>query len=79
MYVEEALAAHFGDLLTYVKKAEHAAKAQDLPEGQLAPGFGAAAAEPIIKGFAARWTSSLEALHRCVLQRRSLQSQDRPN
>ena len=66
MYVEEALSAHFGPLLAYVRKAEHAAKARGLPEGQLPPGFGAAAAAPVIKDFAARWTAAIEALHRCA-------------
>ena len=65
MYVEEVLGAHFGPLLAYVRKAEHAAKARGLPEGQLPPGFGAAAAEPVIKDFAARWTTAIEALQRC--------------
>ncbi len=64
LYVEEVLAAHFGPLLNYVRKAEHAAKARGLPDGQLPPGFGTAAAEPVIKDFAARWTAAIEALHR---------------
>lgn len=66
MYVEEVLALHFGELLSYVKKAEHAAAARALPEGQLPPGFGVAAAEPVIRDFAARWTTAIEALHRYV-------------
>lgn len=66
MYVEEILALHFADLLIYVKKAEHAAASRSLPEGQLAPGFGVAAAEPVIRNFAARWTTAIESLHRCV-------------
>lgn len=64
MYVEEVLGEHFGDLVEYVKRAEHAAAAQELPAGRLAPGFGVAAAEPVIRGFAGRWTTAIEALHK---------------
>lgn len=39
---------------------------QGLPEGQAPEGFGPKEAAPIIKDFAARWTSALEALHRCA-------------
>lgn len=38
---------------------------QGLPEGQAPEGFGPKEAAPVIKDFAARWTSALEALHRC--------------
>lgn len=68
MYVEEALSGHFQLLLNYVQKAEHARKAQGLPEGQAPEGFGPKEAAPIIRDFAARWTSALEALHREVLK-----------
>jgi hypothetical protein len=37
---------------------------QGLPEGQAPEGFGPKEAAPVIKDFAARWTSALEALHR---------------
>ena len=66
MYVDELLVLHFADLLSYVKKAEHAAASRSLPEGQLPPGFGVVAAEPVIRDFAARWTSAIESLHRCA-------------
>ena len=66
MYVEEALGGHFPLLLGFVQKADHAAAAQGLPEGTAPPGFGPKEAAPIIKDFAARWTSALEALYRCA-------------
>ena len=40
---------------------------QGLPEGQAPEGFGPKEAAPVIKDFAARWTSALEALHRCCV------------
>lgn len=40
------------------------ASLQGLPEGQAPEGFGPKEATPVIKDFAARWTSALEALHR---------------
>ena len=66
MYVDELLVLHFPDLLSYVKKAEHAAASRSLPEGQLPPGFGVIAAEPVIRDFAARWITAIESLHRCA-------------
>lgn len=68
-YVEQALAAHFGPLLAMVAKAEHAAAAQGLPPGTPPAAFAASDASPVIKDFAARWTASLEALHRPALPR----------
>lgn len=67
MYVEQALDGHFQLLLNFVRKADHAVAAQSLPEGLVPEGFGPKEAAPVIKDFAARWTSALEALHRCAL------------
>jgi hypothetical protein len=66
VYVEEALGLHVGDLVRFVRAAEAAAKQQNVPEGLPVPGYGPPEAAPIMKDFAARWTSAIEALNKCA-------------
>jgi len=66
IYVEEALGLHVGDLVRFVRAAEAAAKQQNVPEGLPVPGYGPPEAAPIMKDFASRWTSAIEALNKCV-------------
>lgn len=69
VYVEEALGLHVGDLVRFVRAAEAAAKQQAVPEGLPVPGYGPPEAAPIMKDFASRWTSAIEALNKCVIIR----------
>lgn len=66
VYVEEALGLHVGELVRFVHAAEAAAKQQDVPEGLPVPGYGPPEAAPIMKDFASRWTSAIEALNKCA-------------
>ncbi|KAK9819744.1 hypothetical protein WJX72_001832 [[Myrmecia] bisecta] len=69
MYVEDQLGGHFGDLITFVKKAEAAAKQKGgALEGRPIPGYGPAEAAPIVKDFAAKWTAAVEALHKDTMK-----------
>eukprot|EP00884_Botryococcus_braunii_P014708 jgi/Botrbrau1/23238/Bobra.0041s0074.1 len=68
LYVEEQLEQHFKDMIHYVKYAEAAvARAKGGTEGRAIPGYGPAEAAPIIKAFAARWTSAIEAMNKETL------------
>lgn len=65
LYVEEQLEQHFKEMIHYVKFAEAAAaKAKGPVEGRPIPGYGPAEAAPIVKAFAARWTSAIEAMNK---------------
>ena len=64
VFVEEALGLHVGDLVRFVRAAEAAAKQQNVPEGLPVPGYGPPEAAPIMKDFASRWTSAIEALNK---------------
>ncbi len=64
VYVEEALGLHVGELVRFVRAAEAAAKQQNVPEGLPVPGYGPPEAAPIMKDFASRWTSAIEALNK---------------
>ena len=66
VYVEEALGLHVGELVRFVHAAEAAAKQQSVPEGLPVPGYGPPEAAPIMKDFASRWTSAIEALNKCA-------------
>ena len=66
VYVEEALGLHVGELVRFVRAAEAAAKQQNVPEGLPVPGYGPPEAAPIMKDFASRWTSAIEALNKCA-------------
>jgi hypothetical protein len=66
VYVEEALGLHMGDLVRFVRAAEAAAKQQNVRDGLPVPGYGPPEAAPIMKDFAARWTSAIEALNKCA-------------
>lgn len=67
LYVEEALAQHFGDLVRFVTEAEAAAKASGAPEASAR--YSPQQAAPIMKDFASRWTAAIEALNKCALHR----------
>ena len=66
VYVEEALGLHVGELVRFVRAAEAAAKQQNVPDGLPVPGYGPPEAAPIMKDFASRWTSAIEALNKCA-------------
>ena len=66
VYVEEALGLHVGELVRFVRAAEAAAKQQNVPEGLPVPSYGPPEAAPIMKDFASRWTSAIEALNKCA-------------
>jgi hypothetical protein len=64
LYVEEQLTQHFNDMIHYVKYAEAAAKQKGVAEGRPIPGYTPVEAAPIVKDFATRWTSAIEALNK---------------
>ncbi|KAG2482867.1 hypothetical protein HYH03_018212 [Edaphochlamys debaryana] len=66
LFVDDQLAAHYRDLVDFVRKAEQAAKRSGAAEGQTIPGFGPQQAAPILRDFAARWQAAIEAMHREV-------------
>ncbi|KAG2445494.1 hypothetical protein HXX76_000110 [Chlamydomonas incerta] len=66
LFVDDQLAAHFRDMVDWVKKAEQAAKRSGAAEGHVIPGFAPAQAAPILRDFAARWQAAIEAMHREV-------------
>ena len=70
VYVEEALGLHVGDMVRFVRAAEAAAKQQNVPEGLPVPGYGPPEAAPIMKDFASRWTSAIEALNKYAIHSR---------
>ncbi|KXZ50201.1 hypothetical protein GPECTOR_17g838 [Gonium pectorale] len=66
LFVDDQLGVHFRDLTDWVRKAEQAAKRAATPEGHHIPGFAPQQAAPILRDFAARWQSSIEAMAREV-------------
>jgi hypothetical protein len=68
LYVEEQLLMHFGELVTFVKGAEHVLAQQGTPDGPPPPGFGVAEAEPTVRNFTSKWTTSIEVLNRCAIR-----------
>lgn len=66
MYVDEILQQQFGALIAFVKHAESAQAAAQIPPDQPIPRFGSEEARPIAKDFTSKWSAAIETLNRCV-------------
>lgn len=64
MYVDEILQQQFGALISFVKQAEAAQAALQVPPEQPIPKFGSEEARPISMDFTAKWSAALETLNR---------------
>ena len=69
LFVEAELGRHFSQLIAFVKKAETAQKEMGADATEVAPGFGADDAAPVVRNFSGTWKTAVNTMYRGVSRR----------